>query len=53
MKTTNVSWCERFARDNNNDNNKRMQQISTERLYDLTRLGGQSDSLGFVQEISI
>ena len=30
-----------------------MQQISTERVKDETRLGGQSDSLGGVQEIQI
>ena len=47
----------KYNNNNNNDNdnsdshNKQMQQINTERVQDLTRLGGQGDPLGNVQEI--
>ena len=30
-----------------------MQQITPERVYDLTRLGREGDSLGFVLEIEV
>ena len=30
-----------------------MLQISTERVYDKARLGGQGDSLGIMQEIEV
>ena len=43
----------RWQRRNDKSHNKRMQQISTEGVYDDTRLGRQGNPLGNVQEISI
>ena len=42
-----------WQRRNDQSHEKRMQPISTERVQDKTRLGGQGDPLGNVQEIEI
>ena len=39
------------VKNTSNNNNKRMQQISSERILDKTRLGGEGDPLGIVQEV--
>ena len=49
-KTQQNSKCRRQRR-NDQSHNKRMQQISTEWVWSETRLGGQGDQLGNVQEI--
>ena len=41
----------RWQRRNDQSHNKRMQQISAERVQDKTYLGGQGDPQGDVQEI--
>ena len=46
-------YAMRWQRRNNQSHNKRMQQISTERVQGEIRLGRQGDPLGNVQEISI